>query len=161
MIKAAPSSSPLSTLLVGISIDFLLDICSTGTFNCPLVSNLSYCVLVTALYTVQMHGTEAPVAQSVSARYLYDSIQQSNAEVVSSSLTWSTVVLIRPQEILWYDNHLCEWITLRAGRTCHCWREPNWSLCHTHNTSIPYEFILNLDLYLAKFPHCDIIAFFR
>ena len=30
------------------------------------------------------------MAQSVSARYLYDSIQQSDAEVVSSSLTWST-----------------------------------------------------------------------
>ena len=33
----------------------------------------------------------APVAQSVSARYLYSSIQQSNAEVVSSSLTWSNL----------------------------------------------------------------------
>ena len=32
----------------------------------------------------------ALVAQSVSARYLYDSIQPRNAEVVSSSLTWSS-----------------------------------------------------------------------
>lgn len=35
---------------------------------------------------------QAPVAQSVSARYLYDSMQQSDAEVVSSSLTWSNVL---------------------------------------------------------------------
>ena len=35
----------------------------------------------------------APVAQSVSARYLYDSSLQSNAEVVSSSLTWSSNIL--------------------------------------------------------------------
>ena len=31
----------------------------------------------------------APVAQSVSARYLYSSICAGDAEVVSSSLTWS------------------------------------------------------------------------
>ena len=34
----------------------------------------------------------APVAQSVSARYLYSSMCASDAEVVSSILTWSTVL---------------------------------------------------------------------
>ena len=35
--------------------------------------------------------TYAPVAQSVSARYLYGSNLQGDAEVVSSNLTWSTI----------------------------------------------------------------------
>ena len=36
-------------------------------------------------------GIEAPVAQSDSARYLYGSMCASDAEVVSSILTWSII----------------------------------------------------------------------
>ncbi|XP_027606110.2 nascent polypeptide-associated complex subunit alpha, muscle-specific form [Pipra filicauda] len=46
-------------------------------------------------------GVRAPVAQSVSARYLYSSTKPSNAEVVSSSLTWSTQLFGRESGLFW------------------------------------------------------------
>ena len=45
--------------------------------------------LISQKYVCIKCAHQAPVAQSVSARYLYDSNLQSDAEVVSSSLTWS------------------------------------------------------------------------
>lgn len=43
------------------------------------------------------------MAQSVSARYLYSSTKPSNAEVVSSSLTWSTQLFLGEKTGFFWD----------------------------------------------------------
>ncbi len=61
--------------------------------------------------------SDAHPKQSVCVRYLYSSTKQSNAEVVSSSLTWSTFRAFLYQG----KSHKALYMSLAGVRLLHLW----------------------------------------